>query len=272
MSGLTAVSICSGIGGVEQVLESVGVQTVAMCEIDPFCQDILKQHFPETTMYGDVYDFDATRYLGIDILVVTPPCQPSSVAGKRKGDKDDRWLWGETLRIARETKPFFIIGENVKGLLTGGIEGIVSDLAGEGYETRVYLLPAKDVGALHQRERVFLISYKSRGQITYSPSLRCNGGERITSDAQVNERSKEREDKTQRLEGCSSIRTILPFSDRDREWSVIPSIRGVDDGFSEKLDKEDKQRIKALGNSVVPQQVYPFIAAVVSVCEDLHNY
>ncbi len=193
-----------------------------------------------------------------------------SVAGKRKGDEDGRWLWEESLRIVRESKPIFVFGENVKGLLTKGIEGITSDLEREGYEVRTYLLAASSVGAIHQRERVFLVGFKDWRSLPDTTGIRCNGRKRLTSYAQTHERTEEGSDKTQCIEGCGSVRSLLPFRDQDKQWATIPSVRGVDDGLPEKLDKPCKQRLKALGNSVVPQQALPFAQGIVDYLNNVY--
>ena len=260
---VTVVSLFSGIGGTESAFTSCGAEILAMCEKDPWCQNNLKVNFPCTKIHGDIKDLDGTQYKGADIVITTPPCQPVSVAGKRKGGEDERWLWEESLRIVREIRPFCVFGENVKGLLTKGIDSITSDLEREGYEVRTYLLAAKDVGAIHQRERVFIVGFKRERQIPYSSSLRCNGGKRSTRYAQTNERTEERENKTQCTKRCCSVRSVLPFRDQSKQWATVPLVRGVDDGFPEKLDKHDKQRIKALGNSVVPQQAMPFAQGII---------
>lgn len=267
----TALSLFSGIGGTDLAFESQGINTVGVCELDDYCREILRQHFPNAVQHKDVFTLDGKLYEGVDIVITTPPCQPVSVAGTRKGDIDDRWLWGESLRVIREAKPILVFGENVKGLLTKGIEGITSDLEGEGYQVRTYLLAASDCGAIHQRERVFIVGYKDWRQTTNTTSYGCNGSERITSVTQVNEWSAKGEDKTQYPEGRSGVRTLLPFRDMSAGRSDIPSIRGVDDGFSIKLDKEDKQRIKALGNSVVPQQILPFVRGIISMLDEYYE-
>jgi len=261
---VTVLSLFSGIGGTESAFTSCGAKIIALCEIDEWCSDNLKVNFPCTKVHGDIKDLNGTQYRGVDVVITTPPCQPVSVAGKRKGGEDDRWLWEESLRVIREAKPLCVFGENVKGLLTKGIEGITGDLEREGYEVRTYLLAAKDVGAIHQRERVFIVGFKRERPIPYSSSLRCNGSKRTTCNAQTDDWTKERENKTQCTKGCSSLRTVLPFKDQSTQWSTVPLVRGVDDGFPERLDKHDKQRIKALGNSVVPQQAMPFAEGIIN--------
>jgi len=267
---ITALSLFSGIGGVDLAFEAVGVETVAVCDVDPFCQETLQRHFTESVLHKDIKDLDGGLYEGVDILITTPPCQPVSVAGKRKGDEDGRWLWEESLRIVRESKPVFVFGENVKGLLTKGIEGITSDLEGEGYEVRTYLLAASDCGAIHQRERVFIVGFKDWRSIPDTSGNGCNGRKRFTSNAQTNERTEEGEKETQCTKRCSGVRTVLPFRHQDKQWATIPFVRGVDDGFPEKLDKPCKQRIKALGNSVVPQQALPFAEGIVTFLKEVY--
>ena len=158
---IKALSLFSGIGGGDIALEWCGVDVVGMCEIDSYCQEILKQHFPNTPLFSDIKTLTPEQFGEIDILLTTFPCQPVSVAGKQLGDKDDRWLWRENLKFIRTNKPIFVIGENVRGLLTKGLCDIESDLREEGYEVRSYVLSAKDIGAIHLRERVFIIGFRS---------------------------------------------------------------------------------------------------------------
>ena len=165
----SVLSVFSGIGGTELAFQSEGAELIAFCEKDEWCQGNLNKNFPGVKVHGDIKDLDGNQYKGVDILITTPPCQPVSTAGKRKGNNDERWLWDESLRIVRESKPFCVFGENVKGLLTKGIEGIKADLEREGYKVRVYLLAASSVGAIHQRERVFIVGFKEGGSIPYAP-------------------------------------------------------------------------------------------------------
>lgn len=266
-----ALSLFSGIGGGDLALEMAGVEIVGACEKDEFCQRILKQHFPNTPLYDDVTTLTPELFGEIDILLTTFPCQSQSVAGKRLGDKDDRWLWKENLKFIRGNKPIFVIGENVKGMLTKGLREVESDLEQEGYQVRSYVLAAKDIGAIHQRERVFVIGYKPRGQTANTSSDGCNGESGRTSNTQVDDGTKERSHQIKCAERCSTLRTLLSTSVTE-SWGNIPEFRGVDDGFPLRLDKLEKQRIKALGNSVMPQQIYPFIKGCVDVLESVDKY
>ena len=110
-------SLFSGIGGFDLAAREVGWNNVFQCEIDPFCQSVLKYYFPKTVLYEDIKRTDFTSWKGkIDVLTGGFPCQPFSVAGQRKGADDDRYLWPEMLRVIRETRPLWVIGENVAGI------------------------------------------------------------------------------------------------------------------------------------------------------------
>src|ERR1051326_4992769 len=106
-------SLFSGIGGFDLAAEWMGWENVFQVEIDGFCSKVLKKNFPNVTRYSNIDEFDGKKYYGaIDILSGGPPCQPSSQAGKRKGEKDDRWKWPQTLRVLGEIRPRFALFEN----------------------------------------------------------------------------------------------------------------------------------------------------------------
>mgnify|MGYP003805576449 FL=1 len=112
---LTVGSLFSGIGGFDLGLERTGgFKTIWQCEIDPFCNKILKKHWPDVIRYTDVRTMSNIPL--VDVICASPPCQPVSCAGKQKGAKDDRWMWGETYRIICEVRPEWVIVENVLGI------------------------------------------------------------------------------------------------------------------------------------------------------------
>lgn len=158
------IGLFAGIGGFELAARWMGWNTIAWSEWDPFCQKVLSYHFPEAKGYGDIKQADFTQYRGqCDILTGGFPCQPYSVAGKRLGKADERHLWPEMLRVIREVRPRWIIGENVRGLLSWN-EGVVfeevcSDLESEGYEVQAFIIPAAGVDAPHRRERVWIVAH-----------------------------------------------------------------------------------------------------------------
>lgn len=156
-------SLFAGIGGFDLAAAWMGWKNIFHCEINPFCQKVLKYHFPESICYEDIKSTDFSEYRGeIDIITGGFPCQPFSVAGKRKGKDDERYLWPDMFRAIREILPEWVVAENVRGLLSwnGGLvfEEVCTDLEAEGYEVLPFLLPAAGVGAPHRRERVWIVA------------------------------------------------------------------------------------------------------------------
>lgn len=163
---MTHGSLFSGIGGFDLAAQWAGWENVFACEIDPFCQKVLKYHFPNSTLYENIRTTDFTIWRRrIDVLSGGFPCQPFSTAGKRKGTEDDRYLWPEMLRAIREISPRWVVGENVLGIVNwnGGMvfEQVCADLEAEGYEVQPYVLPACSVGAPHQRQRTWFVAHSS---------------------------------------------------------------------------------------------------------------
>lgn len=188
---LTHASLFSGIGGFDLAAEWVGWNNAFHCEINPFGQRILKYHFPNSVSYEDITKTDFRKWRGqIDVLSGGFPCQPFSLAGSRKGADDDRYLWPEMLRAIREIRPYWVVGENVGGIITMVqpgetvelgcetslfgedykneelhqqyvVETICSDLEREGYSVQPMLIPACAVGAPHRRDRVWFIANRT---------------------------------------------------------------------------------------------------------------
>ena len=116
---MTHGSLFSGIGGFDLAAEWAGFTNLFNCEWEEFPRKVLKHHFPNAEQFGDIKQFNATAYSGrLDILSGGFPCQPFSVAGKRKGSEDERHLWPEMLRVIRACEPRWIVGENVRGLVS----------------------------------------------------------------------------------------------------------------------------------------------------------
>jgi DNA (cytosine-5)-methyltransferase 1 len=192
------LDLFSGIGGFAIATENVwdNVEHI-FCDNDPFSQAVLKKHWPNSLIYGDIKELtgerittdtrreygepwssegakrhtskrggttsEAKRHSSIDILTGGFPCQPFSAAGQRRGTEDDRHLWPEMLRVIRETNPTYILGENVGGLLTwdGGLvfEQVCTDLESEGYEVGAFVIPACALNAPHRRDRVWIVAH-----------------------------------------------------------------------------------------------------------------
>ncbi len=116
---MTHASLFSGIGGAELAAQWCGWKNVFHCEINPFGRRVLEYHFPQSTSYEDITKTDFTKYRGtIDVITAGFPCQPFSLAGARKGADDDRYLWHEVVRVLREVRPTWFVGEKVAGILT----------------------------------------------------------------------------------------------------------------------------------------------------------
>jgi DNA (cytosine-5)-methyltransferase 1 len=161
MSKLKLLDLFSGIGGFSLGLESTGgFETIGFVEKDKFCQKVLKKHWSNINIEEDIRNVKGERYAA-DVITGGFPCQPFSVAGKRKGKDDDRYLWDETIRVIRECKPKWFVGENVEGIvnIANGtvLQQIQQDLEKEGFEVQCGIIPASGIGAWHQRKRVWII-------------------------------------------------------------------------------------------------------------------
>jgi len=140
----------------------MGWETVAFVEKEPYCQKVLSKNFPGVPIVDDIRDYKPKKHAA-DIICGGFPCQPFSSAGKRKGKKDDRFLWPEMLRVIREVQPTWVVGENVAGILSmdGGVvfEEICTSLEDEGYAVQSFVIPAISQGAPHRRDRVWIVGY-----------------------------------------------------------------------------------------------------------------
>jgi len=159
---MKVLDLFSGIGGFSLGLEWAGMSTKAMCEKDPYCRKVLAKHWPGLTIHEDIRDLDGRQYANsIDVVAGGFPCQPFSVAGERKGKLDDRHLWPEMFRVIKESRPRWVLGENVFGFVNMALSDVQSDLESEHYEVRNFVLPAVAVDAKHRRDRCFVIAYSN---------------------------------------------------------------------------------------------------------------
>ena len=162
---LTHLSLFSGIGGLDIAAEMAGIRTVGQCEWADFQTKILEKHWPDVPRWRDIRTltaesfYERTGLRTVDIISGGFPCQPFSLAGKREGKDDDRYLWPEMLRVIREIRPAWVIGENVPGIVNLALDTVLSDLENEGYTAQSFIVPACGVDAPHKRERVCILAY-----------------------------------------------------------------------------------------------------------------
>ena len=244
---MKVLDLFSGIGGFSLGLERAGMETVAFCEIEPYCQKVLKKHWPDIPIYDDIRSLNGEQFRGtIDLICGGFPCQPFSSAGKRNGQKDDRHLWPEMRRIISEARPTWVIGENVFNFAFMGLRECISDLEALDYEIQPFVIPACAVGANHIRNRIFFCcnsnsNSKSIGSINEkTPWMRETASDtdgELVRDKCWWRRGQNRE--SQKVFGNNGA----------GEWWVTESpLCGANDGVSHRMD-----RLRALGNAVVPQ-------------------
>lgn len=225
---LRHLDLFSGIGGFSLGLERTGgFKTVAFCECEPFCQKILNKHWPDIPIYEDIrkVEYDGT----VDIITGGLPCQPFSIAGKRKGQTDDRYLWPEMFDCIKKYQPRWIIVENVTGIINMELDSMLLDLENKNYTCQTFIIPACAVNAHHQRNRIWILANSNK------PRFSC---QYETGNSKKETRKKFSWSK---FVGISA-------TNRAKQWKTEPTMGRVVNGVPRRVD-----RLKALGNAVVPQ-------------------
>ena len=277
-------SLFSGIGGFDLGLERTGgFEVVWQVEWDSYCQKVLAKHWPDVPCYGDIHDVGAHNLAPVDVLVGGFPCQPVSVAGKRKGQEDDRWLWPEFGRIIRELRPRFAIMENVPGLLVRGMADVLGDLSTFGYDAEWGIVSAASVGAPHLRKRIFIIAHansttsrgrgvpgdvgdkgrrasKNGGTCLQSKDRQAHSGDPESSSEDVADTVSDSEggayrDRSRRGVGRRQEQDISKgrqirgnATDSGGQWAAEPNVCRVAHGVPNRV-----HRLRGLGNAIVPQ-------------------
>jgi len=249
------LSLFSGIGGLDLAAEWAGFETVGQCEFADYPTKILEKHWPDVPRWRDIRTltkesfYERTGRRTAAIVSGGFPCQPHSSNGKRKASSDERDLWPEFRRVVSEIAPDWVVAENVRGLLTSDnfrfFGGILRDLADLGYNAGWCCFPASWVGAVHRRERVFIIANSAGRRWGKLDKMQQNGYTGMPTQATAKGA----------FPACN-----IPFYVDGTFANPISGILRNDDGIPGALD-----RLKCLGNAVVPQQAYPIFKAIMEV-------
>ena len=283
---LKLLDLFSGIGGFSYAAEKIvgGYKTTQFVEIDPYCQSVLRKNFPNTPIHNDIKTFSAKRGQ-FDVFTIGFPCQDLSVAGRQKGINEETrsGLFYESIRLLREVRPRFALFENVRNLLSHEkgqtFQEVLFQIAKAGYDAEWSVISAKDLGACHLRERIWILAYTNNYGSSSTKGLRINGETDSSTQKGQNKiseskRSSESSDsriiqQTTNSSNSNSTRTegnseeVEPpiwkhafLNSKERrtlspDWSRYvsePSLCRGDDGLRGRV-----ARIKAMGNSIVPQ-------------------
>ena len=242
------LDLFAGIGGFSLGLERAGMQCVGQVEIDEYCQAVLRKHWPNVPKWRDIYEFKGSECGAVDLVCGGFPCQPFSCAGKRSGKKDDRYLWPEMLRVIKTLRPAWVFGENVVNIDGLVLDQVYLDLEGIGFEIAPPLeIPAVAVGAPHLRFRTWIVAHSENSRLERTKSTRnsCAAGLPTECCSSLADTGRKRYRKPE-----ASLQSRRAGTIRRGWWAVEPDVGRVAHGVPRRVD-----RIKALGNAVVPQVV-----------------
>lgn len=248
-------SLFAGIGGIDLGLERAGWTGRWQVEYDPYCTRVLAKHWPDVQRYGDITTVDWSGVERVDLLAGGFPCQPVSAAGRRLAQDDARWLWPEFLRAIRALRPSYVLVENVPGLLSAGFGEVLGDLAESGYDADWDCIPAAVVGAPHLRDRIFVVAYAESHRLGAEGSAqRHNGDTHRRSQPPAPDPAGKRSSKPGRMGIASDPAASRVWAAGHVVdggwWATEPDVGRVAHGVPSRVD-----RLRALGNAVVPQVV-----------------
>jgi DNA (cytosine-5)-methyltransferase 1 len=254
----THLDLFSGIGGFALAARACGVRTVGFCECEPYARQVIEERFGAVAdaesercrearglrrdesaqraagsgarLHADIRTIDGTQYMGVWLLTGGFPCQPYSIAGKRGGSSDDRALWAEMLRVINESRPTWVLGENVPGIVAMELDCVLSDLEGVGYACRPFAVPACAIGADHERNRIWIVAHLD-GQRELQPEGRIETLWRRTRDGDQK-----------------------AFPRRDAYPGLLRKVHGI---------PHRAHRLRGLGNAIVPQVAEEFIRMMI---------
>jgi DNA (cytosine-5)-methyltransferase 1 len=291
----THLDLFSGIGGFALAAKWNGFRTVGFCDNEPYAQTVLRKHWPDVPIHDDIRKVRGELYAGITLLTGGFPCQPFSLAGKQRGKADDRYLWPEMLRVIREAKPAWIVGENVAGIVNMALDQVHADLEAEGYEVESIIIPACAVDAPHRRDRCWIIAKYMADSVSLSKRSAHGSKEwgcvRGRQDEDISQRNKMggnssdsrenvadtqssqsrqqtkrqgREDTGRGGADCGGIEGSggEAVAERSGEaiWLPEPNVGRVANGIPNR-----SHRLKGLGNAIVPQVASEIIRRIVEV-------
>ncbi len=321
------LDLFSGIGGFSLAAQWVWgeeYENVGFCDNNEFCQQVIKKNFKNAKIYNDIRELSIERLIAdadrsghlyaqsqklsaeegkqaqyelaqsyqLDLLTGGFPCQPFSFAGKRRGNQDDRYLWPEMLRIIRETRPRWIVGENVAGIINLALDQVLLDLERENYTFQVFVIPAASVQAPHRRDRVWIVAHAgadTRGKRGSRRGIHKDGelSKRILLPTVEEDGSATRS--TSWADNTSYIRNSAHSEGAGQQgWTygsgkvqfwgsgagydwleVATELCRVDDGLPGRLDGRELtakqhriERLKSLGNAIVPQVATEVLRAI----------
>jgi len=232
------IDFFAGIGGISLGLERAGHECVGHCEIDPYARKVLKKHWPNVPLFGDITKVRPNELPKADLWAGGFPCQDISNAGKRAGIRGARsGLFFDWMRLVRMVRPQYLLMENVSALLYRGMGDVLGELADSGYDAGWDCIPAAAVGAPHRRDRVFIVAHPAGDgwKFLQNQAARDNAGELLSYYEQSGYRWR-RKDVGHSLDSAG--------------WTVEPDVRGSDDGIPAESHGDG---LRCLGNAVVPQ-------------------
>ena len=289
------LDLFSGIGGFSLGLHRASDKfyTTAFCEIEDFCQAVLKKNFKNIPIFKDVKELNEKTLKAagaVKPFIVTGgyPCQPFSVAGRKRGKDDPRNIWSEMFRLIKELKPVWVLAENVEGHIKLGLDEVLYDLESQNYTTQTFIIPATSVGANHQRKRLWIVGYSQHNGLLAAmahsdinrwtkgrckkykrvekktskmekkgseptQTIRCsstNGKADVAHSGKFNSNERKYKDtqKKNKKERFFRCKTRRKSSNVGENWNIEPNVGRVANGISFRVD-----RLKAIGNSIVPQ-------------------
>jgi DNA (cytosine-5)-methyltransferase 1 len=257
MKKLRLLDTFSGIGGFSYAAEKLvgGFETTQFVENDPYCQKVLNKHWPNVPIHDDITTFTAKPFQ-YDVVCGGFPCQSISQAGNREGitETSRSGLWFQLIRTIRMVRPKYFILENVSAILANGLDIVLRDIYEAGYDAEWCCIPSSFVGACHQRDRWWLVAYPNSKQSSGTESeiqtrrIFSSSSNRSGNVADSNSYGLQREIGSRLHRPTWRTQNIRRLNQNWRQYESKPCLRRGDDGLSNRVD-----RLKALGNAVVPQ-------------------